>query len=66
MDDDLKRGLLTKKNSAFDKMFEECLVKIQRIKQKNDLMQKQIGNDMEDSIKDEINRQRDYLEVGII
>jgi hypothetical protein len=40
------------------------LVKIQRIKQKNDLMQKQIGSEIEDSIKDEINRQKEYLEVN--
>jgi hypothetical protein len=33
-------------------------VKIQRIKQKNDLMQKQIGSDLEDSLQAEINRQR--------
>lgn len=58
MEDELKRGLLSKKNSAFEKMFEEGLVKIQRIKQKNDLMQKQIGSDLEDSLQAEINRQR--------
>lgn len=58
MEDELKRGLLGKKNSAFEKMFEEGLVKIQRIKQKNDLMQKQIGSDLEDSLQAEINRQR--------
>jgi hypothetical protein len=51
MEDDLKRGLISKKNSPFDKMYEDCLVKIQRIKQKNDLIQKQIGTEIEDSIK---------------
>ncbi len=43
MDDDLRRGLLPKRNAAFDKLYEECVVKIQRVKQKNDVMQRQIG-----------------------
>lgn len=47
IDDDLKRGLLGKKGSNFDKLYEECVVKIQRIKQKNDFMQKQAGTDIE-------------------
>lgn len=59
----MKRGLLSKKNSNFEKLFEEGLVKIQRIKQKNDLMQKQIGSDIEDSLKAEISKQRDFVEV---
>lgn len=63
MEEDLKRGLLGKKNNNFEKLFEEGLVKIQRIKQKNDLMQKQIGSDIEDSLKAEISRQRDFVEV---
>jgi hypothetical protein len=63
MEEDLKRGLLSKKNSAFDRMFEECLVKIQRIKQRNDLIQKQIGTEVEDSVTEEIHDQREYLEV---
>jgi len=52
MDDDLRKSLLTNKSLPFQKLYEECLVKIQRIKQKNDFMQKQIGSDLEDSIKD--------------
>jgi len=52
MSDDLNKGLLTKKGSAFDKLSEDCLVRIQRIKQKNDVIQKQIGTDIEDSIRE--------------
>ncbi len=51
MDDDLKRGLLGKKSSGFDKLYEEGMVRIQRIKQKNDVIQKQIGTDIEESIR---------------
>lgn len=65
MEEDLKRGLLSKKNNNFEKLFEEGLVKIQRIKQKNDLMQKQIGSDIEDSLKAEINKQSDFIEVTL-
>lgn len=54
---------MSKKGSAFEKMSEECLVKIQRIRQKNDLMQKQIGTDEEESISEEIHNQQEYLEV---
>jgi len=43
MDNDLKKGLLSKKNSGFDKLYEDCQIRIQRIKQKNDVIQKQIG-----------------------
>jgi hypothetical protein len=46
MDDQLRKGLLNKKTSNFDKMYEECMIKIQRIKQKNDFMQKQIGTEI--------------------
>ncbi len=46
MDDDLKKGLLGKKSSGFDKLYEEGMVRIQRIKQKNDVIQKQIGTDI--------------------
>ena len=42
MEDDLRKNLL-KKNSNFDKAYEECVVKIQRIKQRNDALQRQIG-----------------------
>lgn len=57
--------MVSKKGSAFEKMSEECLVKIQRIRQKNDLMQKQIGTDEEESISEEIHNQQEYLEVPL-
>ena len=46
MDNDLKKGLLGKKSSGFDKLYEECQIRIQRVKQKNDVIQKQIGTDI--------------------
>ncbi len=61
-DDDLRRGLLGKR-TGFDKLYEDCVVRIQRIKQKNDVIQKQIGTDIEDSIRNEVNNQRIFLEV---
>jgi len=64
MDDDLRRGLLGKKGSGFDKLFEDCVVRIQRIKQKNDVMQKQIGTDIEESIRGEVSNQRKFIEVN--
>jgi hypothetical protein len=63
MDDQLRKGLLNKKGSNFDKMYEECMIKIQRIKQKNDFMQKQIGTEIEDSIREEVTKQRQFIEV---
>lgn len=46
MDDEMRKSLLNKKSAPFDKLYEECMIKIQRIKQKNDFMQKQIGTDV--------------------
>ncbi len=63
MDDDLKKGLLSKKGSGFDKMYEECVGRIQRVKQKNDVIQKQLGTEIEDSIRTEVNNQRIFLDV---
>lgn len=61
-EEDLRRGLLSKK-TGFDKLYEDCVVRIQRIKQKNDVIQRQIGTDIEDSIRIEVNNQRIFLEV---
>ena len=58
MDDDLRKSLLTGKGTSFQKLYEECLVKIQRIKQKNDFLQRQVGEDIEDSIREEVKRQK--------
>lgn len=60
MDDDLKKGLLGRK-AGFDKLNEECLVRIQRVKQKNDVIQKQLGTEVEESIRTEVNNQRSFL-----
>lgn len=64
MEDDLKKALLNKKGANFDKLYEECIVRIQRIKQKNDFMQKQIGTDIEDEMKNEVHKQKEFIEVG--
>jgi hypothetical protein len=58
MDDDMRRSLLNKKSANFDKMYEDCLIKIQRVKQKNDFMQKQVGTDVEETIKNEVQKQK--------
>lgn len=58
MDEDGRKSLLTEKGLPFQKLYEECLVKIQRIRQKNDFMQRQIGSDLEDTIKSEVRRQK--------
>ena len=58
MDDDLRKSLLTNKNAPFQRLYEECLVKIQRIKQKNDFLQRQSGEEIEESIAQEVRRQR--------
>lgn len=46
MSEDMRKALLSKKTGAFDKPYEECLIKIQKIKHKNDFMQKQVGTDV--------------------
>jgi hypothetical protein len=61
MDDDMRKSLLNKKSAPFDKLYEECMIKIQRIKQKNDFMQKQIGTDVEDAITSEVHKQRQFI-----
>lgn len=57
----MRKSLLTNKGVPFQKLYEECLVKIQRIKQKNDFLQRQVGEDMEDTIATEIKKQRKFL-----
>jgi hypothetical protein len=47
MDEDLREGLLSKKGLSFNKLYEECVVRIQRVKQKNDVIQKQLGTEIE-------------------
>lgn len=46
MSEDMRKALLSKKSGAFDKLYEEGLIKIQKIKHKNDFMQKQVGTDV--------------------
>jgi len=46
MDDDLRTGLLHRK-AGFDKFYEDCMTRIQRVRQKNDVIQRQIGTDVE-------------------
>jgi len=51
MDEDMIKSLLNKKSATFNKQYEDCLIKIQRVKQKNDFMQRQVGTDIEEAIK---------------
>lgn len=62
MDDDLKRGLLTKK-VGFDKLYEDGSIRVAKIRQKNDAFQKHIGPDIDDQLREEIHEQSEYLEV---
>jgi hypothetical protein len=62
MDDDLRRGLLNRK-AGFDKYYEDCTTRIQRIRQKNDVIQRQIGTDVEESIRQEVGNQKKFIEV---
>ena len=47
MEDDLRRGLLGRKGNNLDKYLEDCMVRITRIRQRNDVIQKQIGTEVE-------------------
>lgn len=64
MSDDLRRGLLVgRKTANFDKFYEDCMVRIQRVKQRNDVIQKQIGTEIEDTIRTEVGNQKKFIEV---
>lgn len=66
MSDYSSRGLLAGRKSAnFDKVYEDCMVRIQRIKQRNDVIQKQIGTDIEATIRTEISNQKQFIEVRL-
>lgn len=66
MDNDMRKALLNKKSGAFDKSYEECLQKFQRIKHKNDFMQKQVGTSLEDTLKKELSKQKQFIEVILL
>lgn len=61
----MRKALLNKKFGTFDKQYEEGLLKIQRIKQKNDFMQRQVGTDGQDAIKKEVAKQKQFVEVNL-
>ena len=50
MDEDLRRGLLTKK-IGFDKMYEDGLMRVAKMRQKNDGFQRNIGPDIDEEIR---------------
>lgn len=54
----MRKSLLTNKSAPFQRLYEECLVKIQRIKQKNDFLQRQTGGEIEDELSAEVRRQK--------
>ena len=62
MEDDLRKGLLSRR-TGMDKFTEECTIRIQRIRQKNDVIQRQIGTDIEETIREEVNNQKKFMEV---
>ena len=51
MEDDIRRGLLSKK-VGFEKMYEDGLIRVAKIRQKNDAFQKHIGPDIDDDLRD--------------
>lgn len=43
-DDDLRKGLLNRRGGAtFEKLYEECMIRIEKVRLKNDAIQRQIG-----------------------
>ncbi len=42
-------------------MHEDCLVKIQRVKTKNDMLQKQIGGEIDDILNEEIHEHKEFV-----
>lgn len=50
MNDELNRGLLNKK-VGFDRTYEDALIRVAKIRQKNDAFQKHIGPEIEDELK---------------
>lgn len=50
MDDDLRRGLLSKKG-GFEKMYEDGLIRVAKIRQQNDAFQKQCGPDIDEELR---------------
>ena len=46
MDDDLRRGLITKK-TGFDKLYEDALIKVSKIRQQNDAFQRHAGPEID-------------------
>ena len=47
MDDELRMGLLNKKG-GFEKMYEDGLLRVAKIRQKNDDFQRHMGPDIDD------------------
>lgn len=58
-DEDLRRGLLNRRGTAgFDKLYEECMVRIEKVRLKNDAIQRQIGTEIEDTLRSEVRSQK--------
>lgn len=51
MDEDLRRGLLNKK-VGFDKLYEDGLIRVAKMKQKNDAFQKHMSPDIDDELRE--------------
>lgn len=64
MEDDLRRGLLSgRKGPGFDKLYEDCMVRIEKVKLKNDAIQRQIGTEIEETLRSEVRNQKAFIEV---
>ena len=50
LDDDLKTGLINKRG-GFDKLYEDGLIRVAKIRQKNDAFQKQVGPDVDEDLR---------------
>lgn len=64
---DLRSSLLgdsKKKLDTFEKLYDDCVHRIKRIKQKNDTLQRNAGTDLEDEIAVEVQKQKEYIEVA--
>jgi hypothetical protein len=58
---DLRNSLLgndRKKLDTFEKLYDDCVYRIKRIKQKNDTLQKNAGTELEDEIAIEVQKQK--------
>ena len=64
MEDDLRKGLLSKKG-GFERMYEEGLLRVAKVRQQNDVFQKDIGLEIDEQLRDEVKSQSRFIEVPL-